>query len=304
MTPPVSIAIPCFNAAQWLGAAIESALAQTAPGCEVIVVDDGSTDGSVKIARGFGTRVQLITGAHRGGNAARNTALHAAGGEWMQFLDADDYLEPQKIAQQFAEARDGADADVIYSPVWIEDGARTRSALDPAHDIFAQWIAWELPQTGGALWRRSALLGLGGWKEDQPCCQEHELYARALKAGLRFVFAPTPHAVYRVWSESTVCRRDPRQLVRVKTQLIDDLRAWLAERGRWTDGHQRLAGRACFEMARTLAQHDAAEAAAYHRERRARRLVHPAGPAAPLRYRLIYHTLGFACAEKLAAARR
>ena len=304
MTPTVTIAIPCLNAAQWLGAAIESALAQTAPGCDVIVVDDGSTDHSVEIARGFGTRVQLIVGSLRGGNAARNSALHAARGEWIQFLDADDYLEPPKIAQQLAEAHDGADADVIYSPVWIEDGHRTRSALDPTHDIFAQWIAWELPQTGGALWRRSALLSLGGWKEDQLCCQEHELYARALKVGLRFVFSPTAHAVYRIWSESTVCRRDPRQLVRVKTQLIDELHSWLAGCGRWTREHQRLAGRACFEMARTLARHDAAEAAAYHRERRALRLVQLTGPAAPLRYRLIYHTLGFACAERLAASSR
>ena len=305
MTPAVTIAIPCFNAAQWLGAAIESTLAQTAPDCEIIVVDDGSTDGSAEIARAFGGRVQVLAGAHRGGNAARNTALQNARGEWVQFLDADDWLEPPKIAQQFAETHGGGEADVIYSPVWIEEsGARTHSALDPAHDLFSQWLAWELPQTGGALWRKSALEKIGGWKEDQPCCQEHELYARALMAGLRFVFAPTPHAVYRVWSEATVCRRDPRQLVRVRTQLIDELRAWLEARGRWTAEHRRLAGRACFEMARTLAKFDPAEATAYHRERQARGLVQPIGPAAPLRYRLIYHTLGFACAEKLAAARR
>lgn len=305
MTPNVTIAIPCFNAAQWLGAAVDSALAQTAPACEIIVVDDGSTDGSPEIARAFGERVRVIAGEHRGGNAARNTALNAARGEWLQFLDADDFLEAPKVAQQFSETCDGAEADVIYSPVWIDQaGTRTRSALDSAHDIFAQWIAWELPQTGGALWRREALVRIGGWKEGQPCCQEHELYARALMAGLRFVCAPTPHAVYRIWSESTVCRRDPRQLVRVKTQLIDAMCEWLKARGHWTEMHRQLAGRACFEMARTLAKYDAVEATAYHRERQALDLVQATGPAAPWPYRLVYHTLGFACAEKLAAARR
>ena len=247
----------------------------------------------------------LIAGEHRGGNAARNTALAAARGEWLQFLDADDFLEPPKLAQQFTESHDGAESDVIYSPVWIDEaGARIRSTLDPAHDLFAQWIAWELPQTGGALWRREALERIGGWKEGLPCCQEHELYARALMAGLRFAFAPTPHAVYRVWSESTVCRRDPRQLVRVKTQLIDECARWLKAE-RTLDGRTSPAGRA-----RVL--RDGADARRNTtlpwrplpitaNARRAASSM-PPGPRRTLPYRLVYHTLGFACAEKLSAA--
>ena len=252
MNALVTIGIPCFNAERWLRAAIESALAQTWPAVEVVVVDDGSSDGSVAIAQSFGDRIRVLTTDHRGGNHARNEALRHARGEWLQFLDADDWLEPEKIAQQFAEASGGAEADVIYSPYWFEytrtDGVeRVRSELDPRLDLFAQWLAWQIPQTGGALWRKSALERIGGWKEGQPCCQEHELYLRALQAGLRFVFAPTPHAVYRVWSEDTVCRKDPRLTIRVKTGLIDDLHAWLAEHGKWTSKHQRVAGRACFE---------------------------------------------------------
>ena len=305
MTPLVTIGIPCFNSARWLGTAIESALAQTWPAKEVIVVDDGSTDDSAEVARSFGARVQLIVTGNRGGNHARNQALAQARGEWLQFLDADDRLEPEKIARQWAETGGGAAADVIYSPVWIEEsGARTASRVDADLDLFSQWLAWQIPQTGGALWRRSALAALGGWKEGQPCCQEHELYLRALQAGLRFRFAPTPHAVYRIWSEDTVCNRDPRRLIRVKTGLIDELHTWLTARGAWTGTHRRIAGRACFEMARTLAKFDLAEAAAYHRERRARGLLQLAGPAAPAGYRLAHLLFGFTVAEKLAAVRR
>jgi glycosyltransferase involved in cell wall biosynthesis len=305
MNPVVSIAIPCFNSARWLGQAIESALAQTWPEKEVIVVDDGSTDGSADVARQFGDRIQLIVTENRGGNRARNSAWQAARGEWVQFLDADDYLEPEKIARQLAEG--GSAADLLYSPVWVEDlerKTRTATEIDTGLDLFNQWFSWQLPQTGGGLWRRSALQALGGWKEDQPCCQEHELYLRALQAGLRFVFAPTPHAVYRIWSEETVCRKDPRLVIRVKTALIDELRAWLTQRHQWTAAHQRVAGRACFEMARTWAKYDRAAAAAYHRERRMRHLIDPSGPAAPFAYQLIYRTLGFVPAEVLAAARR
>ena len=309
MTPLVTIAIPCFNNGQWLRQAIESALAQTWPAVEVIVVDDGSTDDSREVARTFGERIRTHTTDHRGAPHARNQALAQARGEWVQFLDADDYLKPEKIAQQFAEAGGGENADVIYSPVLIETvtgstTTRATSDTNPARDIHAQWIAWQIPQTGGALWRKAALDALGGWKEGQPCCQEHELYLRALQAGQRFVFAPTPHAVYRIWSEQTLCRRDPRLVICERTKLIDRLHAWLLENGKWTEMHRRIAGQACFEMARTIAKYDLAEAAAYHRERCARGLLQLTGPAAPTSYRLAHRVLGFTAAEKIAAARR
>jgi len=307
MKPLVSIGIPCFNSAQWLAQAIDSALAQTLTEKEVIVVDDGSKDESVMIAKTFGDRIQLIVTENRGGNHARNCALQAARGEWIQFLDADDYLEPDKITQQFAEAGDGADADVIYSPTWIEDlGKKTRepSAIDIQLDLYCQWLAWQIPQTGGALWRKSTLDSIGGWKEGQPCCQEHELYLRALEAGLRFRFAPTPHAVYRIWSEQTVCRRDPRQVIRIRTELMDALQAWMKAHSLWTTTHARIAGQAFFEMSRTIARQDLAVAAAYYRDRKERGLIHLAGPAAPRSYRLAHRLLGFTGAEKLAAARR
>lgn len=308
MSALVTIGIPCFNAERWLGKAIDSALAQTWPDTEIIVVDDGSTDRSREIARSYGSRIRLLEAEHTGGNRARNAALREASGEWLQFLDADDYLEPEKIARQFAEANEGGEADVIYSPYWFEREGnppeRWISELDPELDLAALWLAWQLPQTGAVLWRKSALEEIGGWKPDQPCCQEHELYLRALKHGLRFVFAPTAHAVYRLWSEETVCRKDPRRTIEVKTALLDEARAWMTAEGTWTSRHQQVAARACFEMARTLARNNLREAADYHGNRRARGLLALAGPAAPWTYRLAYTLFGFEAAEKLAARRR
>jgi len=305
MPPPaVTIGIPCYNSEEWLRPCLESALAQSGVDAEIIVVDDGSTDRSVEIAREFGDAVRLIEAPHRGANHARNEILRAARGEWIQHLDADDFLLPDKITRQLREVRP-ADADIIYSPVWIEQNSeRAASPLDTMLDLPAQWLSWQLPQTGGCLWRKSALQQLGGWNEAMPCCQEHELYLRAIRAGCRFVHARTPGAVYRIWSEGTLCRKDPRLVVSVKTRLIDDLRAWMIERGRWTWKHAHIAGQACFEMARTLARYDLAEAAAYHRERQERELIHLNGPAAPRAYAVAYRTLGFSAAERLAAAKR
>lgn len=301
----VTVGIPSFNAERWIAQAVQSALDQQGVEIEVIVVDDGSTDGSVAVAQKFGARVKIIEGGHQGANHARNLVLQNATGEWVQYLDADDYLEPAKIITQLRESNDGRDADVLHSPVWVEtwkaeSSSRVASESSPDADIFTQWIRWHIPQTGGCLWRREALVRAGGWKEGQPCCQEHELYLRALMTGLRFAFTPTPGAVYRIWSEETLCRKDPLLVIRVRTGLFDTLLAHLTEKGILTDMHRRELGRACFEMSRTFAKHDLADAAAYHAGQKAKGLIHPAGPAAPHSYRVIYSLLGFTAAERVA----
>ncbi len=302
MAPHVTVAIPCYNAGRWIDAAIRSALDQEEVKVEVIVVDDGSTDDSREKVRDFGDRVRLLEGDHRGANPARNLALREARGEWVQFLDADDFLLPRKLASQL---RGAADEDVIHSPViFDQDGAQTPSEIDPRRRIEALWLAWELPQTGGGVWRKSALQKLGGWNEATPCCQEYELYARAIRAGLRFRFSAEPGAVYRVWSEATLCRKDPLQVVEVRTALYREFVAWLRERGDFREDERKLAGRAFFEMARTTAKYDLARAAKYHRELRRAGLIHPAGPAAPTSYRVAYTLFGFPLAERLARLTR
>src|SRR5260221_12220127 len=96
----VSILIPCYNAERWIAQAIQSALDQTYANCEVIVADDGSFDRSLKIIRSFGERICCESGPNRGGNPTRNRLLELAHGDWVQYLDADDYLLPDKVARQ------------------------------------------------------------------------------------------------------------------------------------------------------------------------------------------------------------
>lgn len=301
----VSVIIPCRDNERWLRSAIDSALACEGVG-QVVVADDGSSDGSPAVASSFGDRITLLRLPPRGGNIARNAGLAAATGAWVQFLDADDYLEPGKISRQLAEAGDASQHDVLYSPI-IEERVqetlgthRTIPLIDTSADLFTQWITWQLPQTGGALWRREALLRIGGWKDDQPCCQEHELYLRALQAGLRFHFCPTPGAVYRIWSEQTVCRKDPVQVIRERTRLIEACLAWLDAQRLLRPIHRAEAGRVFFEMARTWARDDLDAATAYHAHWHRRGLIHATGPAAPPSYRLIRALLGFRRAEALA----
>jgi len=97
----VSILIPCYNAKKWLAETLESALSQTWENIEIILVDDGSTDGSLAIAQQFeSSKVKVISQLNQGASIARNLALKQAQGEFIQYLDADDLLSPRKIEDQ------------------------------------------------------------------------------------------------------------------------------------------------------------------------------------------------------------
>src|SRR5882724_6628365 len=90
----VSIVIPCFNAERFLTETLESAFLQTYPHTEIIVIDDGSTDGTARIIRSYATRLIAEFGPNRGASAARNRGTALARGEFLQYLDADDLLPP------------------------------------------------------------------------------------------------------------------------------------------------------------------------------------------------------------------
>src|SRR5207247_768048 len=101
MNPLVSILIPAFNAQEWVADTLKSAMGQTWPRKEIIVVDDGSRDQTLAIARGLGSKeVSVVTQANQGAAATRNRAYSICQGDYIQWLDADDLLAPDKIARQ------------------------------------------------------------------------------------------------------------------------------------------------------------------------------------------------------------
>jgi glycosyltransferase involved in cell wall biosynthesis len=306
----VSVLIPCYNGERWIAQAIESALAQAWDEKEVIVVDDGSRDRSVDVIAQFAGRIRWESGPNRGGGAARNRLLELAHGEWIQYLDADDYLLPNKIAQQMAFASARTDLDIIFGPVTMEHWSEqsTRHELLPIpepHDLWVLLASWGLPQTGGPLWRKQAIVDVGGWKRDQPCCQEHELYLRLLMRGKRFAYCPTTGAIYRQWSTDTVCRRDISEVHRRRLEIEQRLEDHLRELHQLNPERMRAINQARFEMARTAWHYDMSLARKIMDQvRNADPRFSPIGPAAPSHYRMIFHALGFEAAERIAGAMR
>jgi len=187
--PLVSIIIPCFNAEEYVAESIQSALDQTHPDCEVIVIDDGSTDRSLDVIQSFGDKIRWETGPNRGGCAARNRGIALASGEWIQFLDADDVLTPECVASKLGPA--AGSTDYVCSQVGYLNLQQPEEASPIWH--FPEYGTRELlfsgsPQTAAPLHRKSELLDIGGFTEGLTCCQELDLHLRMhARTGRKFI---------------------------------------------------------------------------------------------------------------------
>ena len=305
--PLVSILIPCYNAAPWIRQCIQSALDQTYSNTEIIVIDDGSTDNSANVIESFGDKVRFQRMEHAGGNPVRNGLTQLARGEWLQYLDADDYLLPGKISSQMALIDEAhSDIDVIYSPVIAHDTRCPREDYviaigDEDEDENTTFIRWGAINTGGLLMRRAAVLAVGAWKADQPCCQEHELVSRMMMAGHHFALWNIAQTVYRKHSSETVSRKDPMRVIRLRTEITDKIVDYLESIGKLTDSHREALYIARLESARTAVSRDAGFA--YQLSAKAKQGGSwwvSSSPALPFSYQLALKLLGFRRAEGLA----
>ncbi len=205
--PLVSIIIPCFNAASWLGDALESALAQTWSNLEIIVVDDGSTDGSLDLARSFEARgVRVLTQPNAGQCAACNHGLRLSRGELVKFFDADDLLSPASIEIQVRALQ--------QHPGAIAYGEWARFHRDPNEARFEPRAGWHDAAPVDwlvAIWRdgqpmmqcaqflipRALLDRTGGWDERLSLINDFEFFARLTLASNGIVFTPGARLYYR-----------------------------------------------------------------------------------------------------------
>lgn len=193
MDPLVSIIVPCFNDEASIEEALSSALNQTYPNKEVVVVDDGSTDRSTDIVRSFGSRLRLVSQENKGAPAARNHGLRLAEGDFIQFLDADDVLYPKKISRQMQVLSEAGTAVVYCDYNIMLDGGKevVHAQLSPLEEDDAVCLALTRPiQTSSPIHHREWLERVGGFSEDLPCSQEFDLHLRMAGEGMQFYHLP------------------------------------------------------------------------------------------------------------------
>ena len=185
MRPTVSAIIPAYNAARTVNRAVESCLSQTYPPIEVLVVDDGSTDGTAEVVAGFGAPVRLERKPNGGPGSARNYAAHLARGDWLGFLDADDLWLPRKLEKQLSLATSD-DVAVIQTLT----GGSTQEI--PQEVTFSQLWETNLVCTSSVLIRRSTFEQLGGFNEDPELIssEDYHLWLRVAAGGGRILTYP------------------------------------------------------------------------------------------------------------------
>lgn len=200
----ISVVIPCFNHARFLDEALASIAAQTTGPDEVIVVDDGSTDDTERVARSH-PRVRYLRQANAGLAAARNAGLRQATSEFVAFLDADDLLLPPAVEVGSRHLARHPDCAFVYGNFrYVGDIRAPRHELSPlaAEDPFTAMLMGNfIAMHATVMYRRDLLVACGGFDEAFRACEDYELYLRLTKQYMIHGYAEVV-AEYRQHSEN------------------------------------------------------------------------------------------------------
>jgi glycosyltransferase involved in cell wall biosynthesis len=180
--PLLSVIIPTYNRAAFVREAIDSVVQQDYPCLELVVVDDGSTDATPDVVRGFGARVTYLRQLHAGVSAARNRGVAASRGELIAFLDSDDLWLPGKASAQVTLFRQQPQTQACHTDeIWIRRGVR----VNPRHVhrkyggwIFVQSLPRCIISPSSIMMRRALWCRLGGFDERLPACEDYDLWLR------------------------------------------------------------------------------------------------------------------------------
>jgi glycosyltransferase involved in cell wall biosynthesis len=206
VTPLVSIVVPAYNAAPYIAETLQSVNCQTYPRTEVIVVNDGSRDDTLAVARSFaGKTVRVLDQANRGAAAARNHGLRETQGDLIQFLDADDLLGPEKIDRQVRRLADTSDcvatgkwgrftttiaeSRFVPEPFWQD--------LPPVDWLVSCWERASMMHPAGWLTPRALIDRAGPWDETLSLNDDGEFFTRVVLAGREVQFVPDAVSYYR-----------------------------------------------------------------------------------------------------------
>jgi len=205
----VSILIPAYNAEHWIAQTIQSAVDQTWDRKEIIIVDDGSRDGTADVARQFAAKnVQVVSTDNQGLSAAVNRAYRLCQGDYIQELDSDDILSLDKLELQLKALSECGNKRILASSPWAHFYYRTRKAQFVRNSLWQDLspVEWLLRKMGenlhmqNATWlvSREVAEAAGPWGEDLDYDQDGEYFARVLLASEGTRFVPEGRVYYRV----------------------------------------------------------------------------------------------------------
>ncbi|MEP6595444.1 MAG: glycosyltransferase family 2 protein [Ginsengibacter sp.] len=195
----ISVIIPCHNCEKSIARAIESVLSQIYVDYEIILVNNNSSDNTIGVIndykKNYPSIIRILHENKKGASAARNKGLYEAKGEWIQYLDADDELMPDKLGRQLKILIENT-ADIIagcFIRVKMEKTKLRQTVVMPdTKDVWLSLISSNLGRTSSILWKRQTLIAVNGWNEMLSSSQEYDLLFRALKRQAKICFDTKP----------------------------------------------------------------------------------------------------------------
>ena len=182
MSPITSVIIPTYNRWPLVVEAVDSVLAQSFQDIEIIVVDDGSTDGTTNRLAKFDGRLRLFTTTRRGVAAARNFGVSQAQGYYVAFLDSDDLWLPGKLQTQIAFLDRHPEIQICQTDeIWVRNGVRVNPKAmhrKPSGDIFVRSLDLCLISPSAVMMTRELFQCIGGFDESFPVCEDYDLWLR------------------------------------------------------------------------------------------------------------------------------
>lgn len=229
-SPLVSVIVPAYDVTEFIGEALDSVLAQTFHDYEIIVVNDGSPDTEAleRALAPYMSRIVYIKQENRGVSAARNTAIQAARGSLLAFLDADDTWLPNYLEVQVARIQADPTIDVLYPNVMMfggpaEAGEEFMMACPSSGDVtFERLISQECNVSNCSIARRDTIMRVGLFDESLRSCEDFELWLRVIKRGGRIAYHRDVLARYRRRSGSLTA--DPIGLARNVVRVVEQVK--------------------------------------------------------------------------------
>jgi glycosyltransferase involved in cell wall biosynthesis len=262
----VSVIIPCFNAERWLAEAIDSCLQQTYLNIEIIVIDDASTDNSLQIIKSYGNKIIWESfPSNKGGNHARNRGFALSKGEYIQFLDSDDYILPEKIERQ-VHFLEETGADIVYGDwrykhhlpdgtSFLEDIRISGVQADILESLLADW--WTA--VASLFYRRTAVEKAGGWDENLQAAQDRDFFISAVINGAKVVYQPGCYSVYRRYEDITVSSFCKLRWIKSQCIVMDKAERKLSDLGRLSMKYRHALANCYYTMARHCLLRDYSE---------------------------------------------
>ncbi len=300
----ISVIIPCYNVEAYIFDCIDSVMKQSYSSIEIICVDNNSTDNTFQLIKNielqYPGKIQVVQELKKGAPAARNKGLSVATGHWIQFLDADDLLMPEKISHQIALVHMQQNIAFVGSSYYnlsVEGHKKTRALnlRDPFKAIFTT----NLGITSANLFNAEKVKRINGWKEELMSSQEADLMFRLLKMGDDLIFDDVPFTIIRERASGQISQRNPKEkwlhYIGLRLEMINFLKQTKEE---YFIKEKSFYYNNLFSQLRTLAKYSTEEADVIFKNNFEQPFIN--GDEFPFSiYKVLYKLLGFKKTEQL-----